>query len=261
MSDLEVAIDAAMQAGTILENYWGKLPSVEKKGLEGNLVTVADREAEACIQTLLYKKRPHYSFLGEESGGKRSKGPIWIVDPLDGTTNYTHQYPFVAVSIALMEGETALVAVVYNPIYKELFTAERGKGAYFQGESMRVSHTKTVKKALLATGFAYDRSMRHDNNYKEFCALTSASQGVRRLGSAALDLAYVALGRLDGFWESGLSSWDMAAGRLLVEEAGGNVTDFNGAPFNLESGRILATNGFIHGELGSYLATSSSRSQ
>jgi myo-inositol-1(or 4)-monophosphatase len=171
---------------------------------------------------------------------------LWAVDPLDGTTNFAHRYPAFAVSIGLLiDGEPA-VGVVYEPLRDELFFAARGLGAFLNYRPIRVSATEGLAKSLLVTGFAYDRRETDDNNYAEFCHFTHLSQGVRRGGSASLDLAYVAAGRLDGYWERGLSPWDIAAGIVLVREAGGTVSAYDGSPFDIDSGRILASNGLLH---------------
>lgn len=244
----EIALQAAEKGGAILKKYWGKLPSVEYKLHPSDLVTIADKEAEAAVINHLLTHFPDHAILAEESGtaGAKDASFTWIIDPLDGTTNYTHQYPMVAIAIALQQEGEIVLGIVYNPIYEELFIAERGKGAFFNGEKMRVSTTADLQNGLLATGFAYDRQLVPETNYSQFCHLTHISQGVRRGGSAALDLAYVAAGRLDGFWERGLKPWDLAAGKLLVEEAGGRVTGYEMAPFDLFSGKIVASNGVLH---------------
>lgn len=251
---LQVAIEAAQKGSEILLKYWGKLSDVRAKSYNWDLVTEADKESELVIKELINKSYPSHHILAEESGlsQKENSEFLWVVDPLDGTTNYTHQYPMVSISIGLLYQNKPTVGVIFNPIFDELFVGMKGSGATLNGQPINVSKTKTLSFSLLATGFAYDRRVQKDNNYAEFCYLTNASQGVRRLGSAALDLAYVAAGRLDGYWERGLQPWDMAAGVLLVEEAKGKVTGYNN-PFDLYSGRILATNGIIHDELSQIL--------
>lgn len=166
----------------------------------------------------------------------------WVVDPLDGTTNFVHQFPFVAVSIALLEEGMPIVGVVYNPILHECFAAVRGLGATLNGTPLHVSSVSQLSRSLLATGFAYDRRDQPDTNYPEFARLTHLTQGVRRAGAASLDLAYVAAGRLDAYWERGVQLWDIAAGQLLVQEAGGKVTSYTGQPLDLQNIRILASN-------------------
>lgn len=178
---------------------------------------------------------------------------MWAVDPLDGTTNYTHQMPMACISIALLYRGKPIVGVVYNPFIDELFEAVTGMGATLNGINISVSTVQEICKSLLATGFAYDRLETPDNNYAEFCFLTSQTQGVRRMGSAAIDLAYVAAGRIDGFWERGLNIWDIAAGTLLVEEAGGRISSYENTPLQMNSGRILASNGHIHETMSAML--------
>lgn len=255
-SFLQVALQAAEAAGKTLKKFWGNVQHIQEKSFAGDLVTEADGHSEKAIIEILQKAYPTHSILSEEAGELLQESPyLWVIDPLDGTTNYTHGYPMVSISIALLYQNAPITAVVFNPILDELFTSEKGQGAFFNQRQLHVSKNATLTKSLLATGFAYDRNKTKDNNYKEFCHITSLSQGVRRLGSAALDLSYVAAGRLDGFWERGLKPWDMAAGILLITEAGGLVTSYEGTPYDLQSGRILATNGLIHDELKCALAS------
>jgi myo-inositol-1(or 4)-monophosphatase len=248
---LDIATEAALSAGAILQQYWGNLQDVQEKGRPGDLVTEADKAAEAAVLEVLERHVPEHPILAEESGqlGDRQSDFLWAIDPLDGTTNYAHQYPFVAVSVGLLIEGIPQVGVVYNPIHQELFRAAKGLGATRNRRSIQVSQTTELEKSLLVTGFAYDRRQTTDTNYAEFCHLTHLTQGVRRDGAAALDLAYVACGRLDGYWERGLSMWDIAAGIVLVEEAGGLVTAYDQSALKLETGRILATNGRIHDRL------------
>ncbi|MCA1995510.1 MAG: inositol monophosphatase [Coleofasciculus sp. S288] len=252
---LDIATEAAMVAGAILQNYWGALEAFEEKGRPGDLVTVADKDAEAAILKVLRRHFPNHSILAEESGqmGDRQGEYLWAIDPLDGTTNYAHQYPIASTSIGLLIDGTPQVGVIYNPFRNELFRAARGLGATCNRRPIRVSKTPSLSKSLLVTGFAYDRRETSDNNYAEFCYLTHLTQGVRRSGSASLDLSDVACGRLDGYWERGLSPWDITAGVVLVEEAGGKVTAYDGSPLDMRSGRILATNGQLHDELSTEL--------
>lgn len=248
---LDIASQAAQKGGKILKKYWGKLKNVQEKKFSGDLVTEADKESEEVIISLLNRHYPNHTILSEESGLYKAKDKefTWVIDPLDGTTNYTHQYPFVAVSIGLLWKSQPIVGAVFNPIIREMFLAAKGEGAFLNGKPIKVSKTKSLNQSLLATGFAYDRRDTLDNNYTEFCCLTHFSHGVRRAGSAALDLAYVAAGRLEGFWERGLNPWDIAAGVILIEEAGGKVTSYEGEDLILDSGRILASNGLIHENL------------
>ena len=245
---LDIATEAALAAGTVLQDYWGKLETVEEKGRPGDLVTEADKAAEQTILDVLHRHVKSHQILAEESGqlGDNTSEYLWAIDPLDGTTNYAHQYPFAAVSVGLLIQGVPQVGVVFNPFHNELFRAAKGLGATRNRHLIRVSQTSQLSKSLLVTGFAYDRRETLDNNYAEFCHLTHLTQGVRRSGSASLDLCYVACGRLDGYWERGLQPWDLAAGVLLVEEAGGQVTAYDGSPMVISSGRVLATNGHLH---------------
>lgn len=252
---LDVATEAALAGGGILEGYWGKLDTIEEKGRAGDLVTIADRQSEVAVLEVIQRHFPEHQILAEESGliGQEYQGFCWAIDPLDGTTNYTHQYPFSAVSVGLLIDGFPTVGVVYDPFHRELFRGAIGLGATRNRQPMAVSQTQELEKSLLVTGFAYDRRETEDNNYAEFCYLTHITQGVRRGGAAAIDLAYVACGRLDGFWERGLSPWDLAAGVVLVQEAGGEVTAYDRGPFDINSGRVLATNGHIQDALSQAL--------
>ena len=248
---LDIATEAALAGGAILQSYWGKLEHITEKGRSGDLVTEADTAAEAAVLAVIQRHCPHHQILAEESGsqGNLDSQYLWAIDPLDGTTNYAHQYPFVATSVALLVDGIPQVGVVFNPVHQDLFRAAKGLGATHNYQPMQVSSTESLANSLLVTGFAYDRRETQDNNYAEFCHLTHLTQGVRRAGAAALDLAYVAWGRLDGYWERGLSPWDIAAGIVLVEEAGGKVTAYDQSPQILNSGRLLATNRHIHAQL------------
>lgn len=248
---LASAAQAANEAGKILRKYWGKLSQIEQKSYTWDLVTEADKESEELVIRFLSEQYPSYAILSEEAGLKEAPASAltWIVDPLDGTTNYTHQYPMVSVSIALVAKGLPVVGIVYDPIHEELYQAALNTGATLNGQRIHVSQVAKLGYSLVGTGFAYDRKNAQEKNYAEFCHITQQSQGVRRGGSAALDLAYVAAGRLDGYWERGLNPWDIAAGILLIQEAGGIVSSYEGDAFVLESGRILASNGIIHQEL------------
>lgn len=254
-SYLRTAMDAAEQAGEVLTRYWGKLSDIQQKTYSWDLVTEADKKSEEVIISCISKAFPSHQILSEEAGlnFEADADYMWVVDPLDGTTNYTHQYPMVSVSIGLLFHGTPILGVIYNPIHREQFHATKGQGAFLNGQPIQVSQTSEINKSLLCTGFAYDRAERFDNNYAEFCHITHISQGVRRGGSAALDLAYVAAGRLDGFWELGLKPWDIAAGIIIIEEAGGTVSAYDTSPLVIKSGKILATNGVIHATLSQEL--------
>jgi myo-inositol-1(or 4)-monophosphatase len=247
----------AREAGARLREFFAQGVETEYKG-DVDLITVADRTVEKLIRGRLGETFPEYGIFGEEGTRERLESEFrWYVDPLDGTTNFAHGFPQFCVSLGLEQRPqgsrpdqdgTLVAAVIYDPMRDELFTAERGRGARLNGKPMRVSRTPELAEALVATGFPSRK--RHDNPnihfYQEF---TLRSHGVRRAGSAALDLAYVASGRMDAFWEFKLNPWDTAAGILLVEEADGRVTDFSGGPFRLDSREILASNGLIHEEL------------
>lgn len=248
---LDIATEAALSAGAVLQSYFGNLETIEEKGRPGDLLTAADKAAEAVILEILHRHFPDHAILAEESGqiGEQENKYLWAIDPLDGTTNFAHQYPFFSSSIGLLIEGIPQVGAIFDPFHNELFRAAKGLGATRNRRPIRVSQTQELSKSLLVTGFAYDRRQTKDNNYAEFCHLTHLTQGVRRSGSASLDLAHVACGRLDGYWERGLSPWDITAGIVLVEEAGGKVTAYNGSPLQIKSGRILATNGVIHNSL------------
>lgn len=253
---LDVATEAVLAAGAILEDLWGNVETVQEKGLAGDLVTEADRKAESLILDVLERHCPHHAILAEESGyqGEQQSTYLWAIDPLDGTTNYAHSYPISCVSVGLMVEGVPQLGAIYNPFRRELFRAAKGLGATLNRRPIQVSASPTLAKSLLVSGFAYDRRETLDNNYAEFCHLTHLTQGVRRSGSAALDLTDVACGRLDGYWERGIKAWDITAGIVILEEAGGKVTAYDQSPLDITSGRILATNGLIHGELSQALA-------
>lgn len=240
--------EIAKNAGEILRSYFGKVSQVKEKQFYWDLVSEADLASEAYIISEIKKEFPGHSILSEEAGSlvESTSSFEWVIDPLDGTTNFTHGYPMVSISIGLLVNKIPTLGVVYNPILEEFFSASKGKGATLNGNPLQVSGVKILEKSLLATGFAYDRKFVREKNYAEFCHMTEICQGVRRCGSAAIDLAYVAAGRLDGYWERGLKPWDMAAGIVLVSEAGGKVTSYEGEAFDITSGRILATNAHIH---------------
>ena len=252
---LEVATETVMTAGVVLQDLWGKLEKIEEKGRPGDLVTEADQAAEAAILSILRRRVPQHQILAEESGllGRSESGYLWAIDPLDGTTNYAHSYPISAVSVGLLIEGVPQVGAIYDPFRRELFRAAKGLGATLNYRPIRVSQTTELNNSLLVTGFAYNRRETQDTNYPEFCYLTHITQGVRRAGSASLDLANVACGRLDGYWEKGLSPWDISAGIIILEEAGGKITAYDESPLILGSGRLLATNGYIHHALSQAL--------
>jgi len=250
-SYLEVAIAIAQEAGKILVEELSRPLELHYKGDEVDLVTQADKRSERLIVERLTTYFPDHAVAAEEGTGHESASASefrWHVDPLDGTTNFAHGYPCFCVSIALAQRDTPVAAVVFNPFYNELFTAARGEGATFNGKKIHVSKNATLSTSLLCTGFPV-RNRKASPNLQYYGDFTQRSHGVRRDGSAALDLASIAAGRFDGFWEFGLQKWDVAAGVLLIREAGGKVTDFAGNPYQLGGSAILATNGLIHEEM------------
>jgi len=248
-SYLEAAISIAQEAGKILLEEFSRPLDIRYKGDEVDLVTQADKRSEQLIVARLNQCFPGHAIAAEEGTGQDTASEFrWHVDPLDGTTNFAHGYPCFCVSIALAQRDSLLAAVVFNPFYKELYAAARGHGATFNGKKISVSKNATLSTCLLCTGFPV-RNRKLSPNLQFYGEFTQRSHGVRRDGSAALDLACVASGRFDGFWEFGLNKWDTAAGVLLIEEAGGKVSDFDGQPYQLGGPVILATNGFIHEEM------------
>jgi myo-inositol-1(or 4)-monophosphatase len=242
-----VAIDAARSAGHLLRSELRGRRHITYKGTPTNLVTEMDARAETLILERLAGAFPDDAVLSEETGARPGRsGRRWIVDPLDGTTNYAHGVPLFAVSIALEEAGRVVIGVVYDPNQDELFVAERGAGAFVGDEQLAVSTTSVLDESLLATGFPYNIRETTDNNLAEYAAFSVRAQAVRRLGSAVLYLAWLAAGRLDGYWELRLGPWDVAAGSLLVEEAGGRVTDLGGGRLDLEVPTVVASNGHIH---------------
>lgn len=246
---LNFAIQTAREAGRVLAEKFGRALRVSNKG-DIDLVTEADIASERLIVERIRSYHPRHAILTEESGDVVALGDVdsdykWIIDPLDGTTNYAHGYPVFCVSIALEHEGRVVVGVVHDPTRDELFAAERGQGATLNGRSLRVSETSELNDALLCTGFPYDVRDRGDFA-RHFRNFIMRAQSVRRDGAAALDLAYVAAGRFDAFYEEGLRPWDVAAGVLLVEEAGGRVTHYDGSPFRIYTPPIAASNGLIH---------------
>jgi myo-inositol-1(or 4)-monophosphatase len=248
---LPAAIDIAREAGQILREEFVRPAKITYKGDEVDLVTQADKRSESAIVARLTEFFPDHAIAAEEGSGHESasaSGFRWHVDPLDGTTNFAHGYPCFCVSIALSRHDSLEAAVVYNPISEELFVAARGAGTTLNGKKIHVSTIATLSTSLLCTGFPV-HNRKGSPNLRYYGDFTMRSHGVRRDGSAALDLASVAAGRFEGFWEFGLKAWDTAAGVLLVEEAGGKVSDFSGQPYQLGGPVILATNALIHEEM------------
>jgi myo-inositol-1(or 4)-monophosphatase len=250
---LETAKAAAREAGRVLRESYDKRGEIMYKGTV-DLVTRFDRLSQDMIFRRLSAAFPDHGFLAEEGLSRKGASDLrWIFDPLDGTTNFAHTFPVFCVSLALERAGSILLGVVYDPTRDELFEAVRGQGARLNGLPVRVSGVAELGKALLATGFPYDVRTSRENNVREFGDFVVRAQAVRRCGSAALDLCYVACGRFDGFWELKLQPWDVAAGALIVDEAGGMVSDFEGGPFDPFAGRALASNGLIHAEMADVL--------
>lgn len=246
----EVARAAAEAGGLELEARFGRVNQIREKGRSGDLVTEADLAAEAAVLAVLERETPDLGVLAEESGRRESESPLqWCVDPLDGTTNYAHSYPFFGCSVGLTWQGRPLLGALAVPALKELYWAAPGEGSWCNGRRLQVSTCNALDQSLLVTGFAYDRHTRLDNNYAEFAYFTHRSRGVRRGGAAAVDLAFVAAGRLDGYWERGLSPWDLCAGVVLVEQAGGVVSAYDGGPFDLQEGRLIAAAPGLQGAL------------
>ncbi|MCX8160249.1 MAG: inositol monophosphatase [Candidatus Saccharicenans sp.] len=243
---LPAARKAALEAGRYLLQGLSQSKKVSYKG-QVDLVTSFDRRSEEIIYDRLSRAFPGHSFLAEEEiRHDRASDYCWLVDPLDGTTNYAHGLPVFCVSIALAFKGEIILGVVYDPNRQEIFMAVRGQGANLNGHPIRVSRTRRLDRSLLATGFPYDVRTSRDNNLDHFSNFAVRAQAIRRLGSAALDLCYVACGRFDGYWEKKLKPWDLAAGVLLVEEAGGRVSDLQGKKFKLPGPHVVASNGHIH---------------
>ncbi len=251
MKELEILKKAALAGGRILAAKFGKV-GYRLKG-RANLLTEADLASQKKVIGIIRKAFPADGFMAEESPLEETPNRrLWIIDPLDGTTNYAHGFPAAAVSIGFSEKGVIKAGGVYDPFRKELFLAERGRGSYVNGRRLSVSKAPTISKALLVTGFAYDRAERAAFYCRFFAEFMRLSHDVRRMGAASLDFCWLAAGRTDGYWEFGLKPWDVAAGKLVVEEAGGRVTDFSGAGWRVDGkmgSQTLATNGRVHAEM------------
>jgi myo-inositol-1(or 4)-monophosphatase len=246
-------IAAAYEGGKVLRSYFGENPEIRKKGAT-DLVTQADTESEDAIINTIRSRFPDHAFLGEESGldigsHENPSRNRWIIDPLDGTTNFAHKVGIFCVSIAFERDGEVVIGVVLDPLNGELFSAVAGEGAFMNGRPISVSTAASVKESLLATGFPYDLAPIFHQLESRFSICLENARGVRRLGSAALDLCYLACGRFDGFWEQNLHPWDTAAGLRIAEEAGARITDFSNQTFTIDKDEILATNGHIHTEM------------
>ena len=246
----EIAKKSALIGNEILINNYDNIQKISSKGRKGDLVTNVDLEVEEKIKDFLVTKTPNISIHAEESGRLiKSSDLTWCIDPLDGTTNYSHGYPFFGTSIGLLYKDNPILGAISVPYLNELYSACIGKGAFCNDKKISVSNPCTLLDSLLVTGFTYDRFEIEDNNYAEFCYLTHKTRGVRRGGAAAVDLAFVAAGKVDGYWERGLEIWDLAAGAIIVKEAGGIVSNYPDGEFNISSGRILACSPNLEKEL------------
>ncbi len=247
---LELAITIAREAGRLQRDRFAEPRQIETKSSAIDLVTDVDRACDQLVLEYITSQRPDDEILIEETGAHEGRSGLrWIVDPLDGTTNYAHGFPHFAVSIAVEREGVRELGVIYDPMKDELFSARRGGGAFLNGKPISVSQVKALERALLATGFAYDVHQAKLDNLEYFARFIKRAQAVRRAGSAALDLAYVACGRFDGFWELELHPWDVAAGLLLVDEAGGRSSDLEGGPVPAAGNRLVASNGQLHESL------------
>ncbi|MDK1018725.1 MAG: inositol monophosphatase family protein [Actinomycetota bacterium] len=245
MDDLHVAIESARAGGAIVAEHFGAPTNPQYKG-KFDPVTAVDLASEEAVLSVINAHRPEDAVMAEESGGTRHEGRHWIVDPLDGTVNFVHGIPHISVSVALYDGDRGLVGVVYDPLRNELFTASAGGGAELNGRTIGVSTTDVLSRAVVATGFPYDHDVKAEGLSIVLREVLREVAGLRRFGSAALDLAWVAAGRYDGYWELGIAPWDGAAGHILVREAGGLVTDPSGHSSTPSMGLVVASNGTLH---------------
>lgn len=255
---LKTAVKAAKRAGKIVRDGFYRVKNIEFKSF-ANPVTEFDKAAEVSIVNTVLKRYPDHSILTEEALTREGSADVkWVIDPLDGTVNFTHQIPFICVSIGVEQKGEIIAAVIYNPILEELYTAVKGEGAYLKvpgrkAERLKVSETSDKQRSLYVTGFPYEREGRHDYLLEPLRSINIECTGFRRLGSAAIDLAYVARGSFEGFYEENLKPWDTAAGKLLVEEAGGMLTDYRGEPYSIYSKTIIASNKKVHDSLLNYV--------
>lgn len=240
----------AKEAGGVIREGFGKNFSIEFKTNESNLVTEIDQKSEKLIKDFIAKEFPSHGILAEESGSTEGSSEyLWVIDPLDGTTNFAHGLPIFSVSIGVQKNGETICGVVYDVMRDCLYSAELGNGAYSNNQKINVNKNDNLKRSVLVTGFPYDISENPNNAIERFSSFLRNSRAVRRLGSAAIDLCYVACGVFEGYWEVSLHPWDMCAGKLIVEEAGGVVTNFKNEPINIYSKQILASNGYIHNEM------------
>ncbi len=253
-----VLFECIFSSGEILRNNFGKTHKIYSKTSEIDLVTEIDKKSEGMIIKTINKNFPEHNIVSEESEMQnRNSEYTWFIDPLDGTTNYAHNFPIFCVAMAVAKEQKIILSAIYIPFFNELFFAEKDKGAYLNKKRIHTSKTNKLIKSLLATGFPYDVRKTKQSNFNNFKNFSKRCQGVRRPGSASVDLAFVSCGRLDGFWEMKLKPWDIAAGMLLVKEAGGKVSNFHGGEVDILSGKILASNGKIHKQMQDVLRLSS----
>ena len=247
---LEFARNTAKEAGNILMKHFGHIDLIERKSTDIDLLTIADTESEAFILEKIHSLYPDHHIIAEESDLTEGNSDYkWVIDPLDGTTNFVHNLPIFAISIGLQYNKETILGVVYNPAADKCFYAEKNGGAFLNGKSIHITSTYTLSNSLLVTGFPYVHDDKWEKSFDLFRELYGKTQGIRRLGAAALDFCFVAMGRFEGFWEFGLQSWDVCAGALILKEAGGKVTDWDGSPMPFSGKRVLATNGHIHREM------------
>jgi len=247
---LNKAIEIAMKAGHVIRDGFGKNILIEFKTDEANLVTSIDKAAEKLIKEFIYRNYPSHSIIAEESGHeKKSSDYTWVIDPLDGTTNFAHGLPIFSVSIGLLKKNEIILGVIYDVMRDIMYTSEKGGGAYANDKKIVVNNNSKLNQSVLVTGFAYNRNDEYREAVKLFGSFLSKTRAVRRLGSAAIDFCYVASGVFDGFWEINLNPWDVCAGMLIVKEAGGVVTNFKNEEINVNSNQFLATNSKVHNEM------------
>jgi myo-inositol-1(or 4)-monophosphatase len=254
---LSFVSELAYDTGQLLKQKREEHREIDRKSTSSDLVTDADQASEAFVVDRIRKAYPNHAILGEEGTGDRGllqqDGFVWVIDPLDGTVNYAHQLPMFAVSICLLHDQQPLIGAIYLPILDELFVAEKGNGATCNGTPIRVSSTKTLEDSVVATGFAYDKHISDRDNLDNVARFIKRLRGIRRMGAAAVDLAYTACGKLDGYWEDKIQPWDIAAGMLLVEEAGGRVSNYKNQHLTPSSPHLIVSNGLIHDEMASLL--------
>ena len=247
---LEFALETAKAGGNVLMKHFGNITNIHSKSTDIDLLTIADTESENIILEKIHSVYPDHHIISEESAIKEKKSNYqWVIDPLDGTTNFVHNFPIFAVSIALQHKDKTILGVVYNPAADKCFWAEKNGGAFLNEKRIKVTSTNTLSNSLLVTGFPYIIDNKWEVGFDLFKELYGKTQGIRRLGAASLDFCFVAMGRFEGFWEFGLQPWDVCAGGLILAEAGGMISDWDGSPMPFSGNRVLATNGHVHKEM------------